>query len=64
MPNLLRVKNAESWQRNMPSARSQGAFAYFCRRLDKSKAYGGTRPAGFAFVSQQKQAQQINNLLG
>jgi hypothetical protein len=24
-------------------------FAYFCRRMDKSKASGGTKPAGFVF---------------
>ena len=28
--------------------KEQGVFAYFCRRLDKSKASGGTRPAGLA----------------
>ena len=31
--------------------KEKGVFAYFCRRMDKSKASGGTRPAGFAFVS-------------
>jgi len=29
--------------------KEQGVFAYFCRRMDKSKASGGTRPAGLAF---------------
>jgi len=29
--------------------KEKGVFAYFCRRMDKSKASGGTRPAGFAF---------------
>jgi len=29
--------------------KEKGVFAYFCRRMDKSKASGGTRPADFAF---------------
>ena len=31
--------------------KEQGVFAYFCRRMDKSKASGGTRPAGFVLVA-------------
>jgi hypothetical protein len=41
-----------------------GVFAYFCRRLDKSKAFGGTRPAGSVFGSLQRlKEQQINDLM-
>ena len=29
--------------------KEKGVFAYFCRRMDKSKASGGTHPAGFVF---------------
>ena len=29
--------------------KEKGVFAYFCRRMDKSKASGSTRTAGFVF---------------
>ena len=29
--------------------KEKGVFAYFCRRMDKSKASGGTKPAGLDF---------------
>ena len=31
--------------------KEKGVFAYFCRRMDKSKASGGTQPAGFVLVA-------------
>ena len=38
--------------------KEQGIFAYFCRRMDKSKASGGTRPAGLALKNNDR-GQQI-----
>jgi hypothetical protein len=45
--------------------KEKGVFAYFCRRVDKSKASGGTQPAGIDFKNSQRkeQGQQINPLL-
>ena len=34
--------------------KEKGVFAYFCRRMDKSKASGGTRPADFALNNCKK----------
>ena len=44
-PSLFRCLRNPA--KEMPSARSKGVFAYFCRRLDKSKASGSTRTADF-----------------
>jgi len=44
----------EDWQKNYALRKEKGVFAYFCRRLDKSKASGGTRPAGLAFKNFNK----------
>jgi len=42
--------------------KEKGVFAYFCRRMDKSMASGGTRPAGFAFFEIERTSKQDNRL--
>jgi hypothetical protein len=37
--------------------KEKGFFAYFCRRMDKSKASGATRPAGLAFKDRRKKKE-------
>jgi hypothetical protein len=41
--------------------KEKGVFAYFCRRMDKSKASGGTQPAGLAFkdLSVKKEGNRL-----
>jgi hypothetical protein len=56
------IEAKETMQRNMPSARSLGAFAQFCRRMDKSTSAGGPRPAGAVFALKKDGEQQFKNL--
>jgi hypothetical protein len=42
------LKSQKSGKRDV-LRKEQGVFAYFCRRMEKSKASGETRPAGVAF---------------
>jgi hypothetical protein len=48
----------ESWRGDMPSARSQGVFAYFCRRRDKSKASGGRNPPVLFLLSSRSKCNR------
>ena len=39
--------------------KEQGVFAYFCRRMDKSKASGSTRTAGFTLKEIKNEGNRL-----
>jgi hypothetical protein len=43
--------------------KEQGVFAYFCRRMDKSKASGSTQTAGFAFKNSHKRKKDNSSAI-
>jgi len=46
---LLKEITAD-WQKNYALRKEKGVFAYFCRRMDKSKASGSTQTADFKIL--------------
>ena len=50
---LRRFWMSQTFGKGEALRKEQGVFAYFCRRMDKSKASGGTRPAGFVFKNRE-----------